>query len=87
MIFRGPLEAAGLRVSGQGEAGEVRVVELPTHRFFLATLFLPQLSSASDRPHPVIVAYLRAVCAYRDEREPTPSRACTNQSPASEVHE
>ncbi len=61
--FRGPLEAAGLRVSGEGERGEARVVELPTPRFFLATLFLPQLSSSSERPHPVITAYLRAARA------------------------
>jgi len=44
--FLGPLEAAGLRVTGEGECGEVRVVELLTLRFFLATLFLPQLSSS-----------------------------------------
>jgi CTP synthase (UTP-ammonia lyase) len=66
--FRGPLEAAGLRVSGQGEAGDVRVVELPTHRFFLATLFLPQLSSAAERPHPVIAAYLQAALTHRRRR-------------------
>ena len=68
--FRGPLEAAGLRVSGEGERGEARVVELPTPRFFLATLFLPQLSSSPERPHPVITAYLRAARAHRDGRQP-----------------
>lgn len=57
--FRGPLEAAGLRVTGEGECGEARVVELLTLRFFLATLFLPQLSSSREGPHPVITAYLR----------------------------
>jgi CTP synthase (UTP-ammonia lyase) len=67
--FRAPLEAAGLRVSGEGERGEARVVELPTSRFFLATLFLPQLASSAWSPHPVITAYLRAARAHRHERE------------------
>jgi hypothetical protein len=35
-------------------------VELPSHRFFVATLFVPQTSSAPDAPHPLIGAYLAA---------------------------
>ena len=56
--YRKALELAGLRVSAVGEAGEVRAVELPAHRFFVATLFQPQLGSP---PHPVITAYLNAI--------------------------
>ena len=59
--YREPLSAAGLHVVGLDPTGEVRIVELRAHRFFLATLFLPQLSSGPDRPHPVITAYLQAV--------------------------
>lgn len=55
-------EAAGLRVGALGPEGEVRAVELPKNRFFVATLFQPQLSSSFDRPHPIIEGYLRA-CA------------------------
>jgi CTP synthase (UTP-ammonia lyase) len=58
--YRGALEAAGLRVSAVGDAGEIRAVELPDRRFFLATLFQPQLAPLGDRPHPVIGAFLRA---------------------------
>jgi CTP synthase (UTP-ammonia lyase) len=50
----------GLQVAGRDAAGEVRIIELTAHRFFLATLFLPQLSSSPARPHPLIVAYLQA---------------------------
>jgi CTP synthase (UTP-ammonia lyase) len=49
-----------LTVAGRDTVGEARIVELGTHRFFLATLFLPQLSSSLARPHPLIVAYLQA---------------------------
>jgi CTP synthase (UTP-ammonia lyase) len=55
-------EAAGLRVAARGAEGEMRAFDLPAHRFFLATLFQPQLSSSFDAPHPLIEGFLRA-CA------------------------
>ena len=57
------LQAAGLRVSGYGEDGEIRIVELPDHPFFLATLFLPQARSTSATPHPLLRGYAAAVTA------------------------
>ncbi len=54
------LNDGGLRVVGTEQDGEARVVELPDRRFYLATLFVPQLSSQPDSPHPLIVAYLQA---------------------------
>ncbi len=54
------LNNGGLRVVGTDQDGEARVVELPDRRFYLATLFVPQLSSQPESPHPLIVAYLRA---------------------------
>ncbi len=53
------LGPSGLQVSGLGPAGEARIVELPTNHFYMATLFLPQLSSTPTRPHPLIVTYVR----------------------------
>ena len=38
----------------------MRAFDLPSHRFFLATLFQPQLSSSYDAPHPLIEGFLRA---------------------------
>ncbi len=60
-VYRGALEINGLKVSGVSDDGGVRIIELPNHRFFLATGFVPQLSSEENRPHPLIVAYLEAV--------------------------
>lgn len=54
------LEDHGLVVSGVGEAGEMRIVELPDHPFFLATLFLPQARSKAARPHPLLIGYAEA---------------------------
>jgi CTP synthase (UTP-ammonia lyase) len=56
----GELERAGLVFSGHDNDGEARILELPQHRFFLATLFLPQLRSRPTTPHPLFDAYLRA---------------------------
>jgi CTP synthase (UTP-ammonia lyase) len=53
------ISRGGLQVAGRDAAGEVRIIELAAHRFFMATLFLPQLSSGPARPHPLIVAYLQ----------------------------
>lgn len=58
--YRKTLEIAGLLVSGESESGGTRIVELPGCRFFLATGFLPQLSSSIENPHPLIMAYLEA---------------------------
>lgn len=58
--YRDALSQAGLQIVGSDAAGEVRLVELADHPFFMATLFLPQLSSSAARPHPLLVAYLRA---------------------------
>lgn len=54
------LEAGGLRVSGLGDDGEVRIVELPGHPFFVGTLFLPQARSTPAEPHPLLAGYGRA---------------------------
>jgi CTP synthase (UTP-ammonia lyase) len=62
--YRQTLEAAGLRVSGVGDDGEIRIVELPAHRFFVATLFLPQTRSAAGRPHPLLAAFATAAAGH-----------------------
>lgn len=48
-----------LRISGSDSEGEVRVVELPDHPFFIGTLFLPQTRSTELSPHPLVVEFIR----------------------------
>lgn len=52
------LHSSGLRVVGWDENGEARVLELPEHRFFIATLFVPPLRSSPGDPHPLVRAFL-----------------------------
>jgi len=65
------LHNGGLRVVGTDQDGEARVLELPDRRFYIATLFVPQLISRSDSPHPLIIAYLRAAIEFSTESKPT----------------
>jgi CTP synthase (UTP-ammonia lyase) len=58
-------QAAGLRVSARGLRGEIRAVELSDHRFFIATLFQPQLSSRPEAPHRLWLAFLRAARRFQ----------------------
>jgi len=55
---------AGFPVVARGAQNEVRAIESPTHRFFLATLFQPQLSSKPDNPHPIILAFVQAAADW-----------------------
>ena len=67
--FESNFIAAGLRVSGRGEQAEARAVELPGNRFFLATLYQPQLSSTPERPHPLVTAFVEAAEGFREVRQ------------------
>jgi CTP synthase (UTP-ammonia lyase) len=66
--FQAAFEAAGMAVSGRGEAGDARAVELRGHPFFVATLFQPQLSSSPAAPHPLVLAFLDAALRGRRTR-------------------
>jgi len=52
-------------VVGTDDEHGARIVELPDHPFFVATLFVPQLTSTADHPHPLILAYLQAARNFR----------------------
>jgi CTP synthase (UTP-ammonia lyase) len=59
---------AGLPAVARGPAGEVRAIESPAHKFFLATLFQPQLSSTVKKPHPVVVGFVQAAAEFAAEK-------------------
>lgn len=55
------LQQGHLKVSAHDTSGEARIVELDNHPFFMATLFVPQVRSSENNPHPVITTFLKAV--------------------------
>jgi CTP synthase (UTP-ammonia lyase) len=59
---------AGFPVVARGMQGEVRAIESPAHRFFIATLFQPQLSSTESHPHPLVSAFVQAASRWAQSR-------------------
>ena len=60
--WRSPLVEGGLLIAGvDAQDGDVRVMRLIDHPYFVLTLFVPQVSSSPYRPHPLIVGLLRAI--------------------------
>jgi CTP synthase (UTP-ammonia lyase) len=69
--YRSTLEAAGLHATGVDADGEVRVVELVDHPFFVGTLYVPQARSSPGHPHPLVRAFMDAsVSAARVRARP-----------------
>jgi CTP synthase (UTP-ammonia lyase) len=58
------LHDAGLRIVGRDANGEARILTLPKHGFFVATLFVPQLTSTPGHPHPMIQAFFETAAGF-----------------------
>ncbi|WP_436777322.1 CTP synthase C-terminal region-related (seleno)protein [Yinghuangia sp. YIM S09857] len=54
------LHEGGFAITGVDGDGEPRVLELPDHPYYIATLFVPQARSRPDAPHPLVTYLLRA---------------------------
>lgn len=52
------LQSAGMVVTGRDIHHEARILELPSHPFFLGTLFVPQARSRERSPHPLVRAFV-----------------------------
>jgi CTP synthase (UTP-ammonia lyase) len=66
------LESAGLVVSGYAKDAGVEIVELPTHPFFIASAFQPQVepdgAPAAGALHPLILAFAEAASCFHGSR-------------------
>ena len=65
--YRHRIDDGKLKVTGLDHHGEIRIIELASHPFFVATLFVPQTSSSVEAPHPLFKAYLKAAASYRQK--------------------
>ena len=64
--YREKFEKAGMRVCGQNPgSGLVEMVEIPSHPFFIATQFHPELKSTPEKPQPIFVNFVKAAMEYR----------------------
>jgi CTP synthase (UTP-ammonia lyase) len=63
--YRESLNDGKLMVTGLDKEGHARIIELQNHPFFLASLFLPQMSSQPGRPHPLIRSFIHAAAKLK----------------------
>lgn len=60
------IRSGALRIVGSDSLGEVRVVELPEHPFFVGTLYVPQARSLPGAPHPLVTKFLQTVATQQE---------------------
>ena len=58
--FQDELNHPSLLISGVDQDDEIRIIEIPENKFFVATLFVPQTNSTIEIPHPLIHEFLKA---------------------------
>ncbi|MBD0383724.1 CTP synthase C-terminal region-related (seleno)protein [Paenibacillus sedimenti] len=61
------IHEAGLRIVGTDSIGNPRIIELPKHKFFIGTLFVPQLSSTSNSTHCVVDSFITTVLSQSED--------------------
>lgn len=67
--YRSLLENAGMIISGDNnETGFADIIELTTHRWFIATQFCPEFQSKPFNPHPLYNAFVQASYKYKQEK-------------------
>ncbi len=60
-----------LVISGRDVNGEIRIIEILDHPFFVGTLFVPQAKSRESAPHPLVSGFMQAVLRHQtSERTP-----------------
>ena len=78
--YREMLTDHGLRLSGLSPDGRlVEIIEVPDHRWFVASQFHPELKSRPTRPHPLFREFVKAAVKYNldqasESKEATPKK-------------
>lgn len=60
-VYQQQIHEAGFNMVASDVHNEARILELKDHSFFVATLFIPQVNSTYEKPHPIIIALLKAM--------------------------
>jgi CTP synthase (UTP-ammonia lyase) len=59
--YQQQIHEAGFSMVASDKHKEARIVELKDHPFFIGTLFVPQVNSSFEKPHPIVTAMLTAM--------------------------
>ncbi len=67
--YRNALESAGMAISGNNdESGFADIIELSSHRWFIAAQFCPEFQSKPFNPHPFYNAFVQAAYKYKQDK-------------------
>ena len=67
--YRQMLESAGMVISGNNEESEFAdVIELSSHRWFIATQFCPEFQSKPFNPHPLFNGFIQAAYKFKQDK-------------------
>ena len=67
--YRQLLESAGMVISGNNdESGFADIIELQSHRWYIATQFCPEFQSKPFNPHPLFNAFIQAAYKFKQDR-------------------
>lgn len=58
--YKVKFDESDLKIVGTNTDGDVRIIELPRCRYFIASLFQPQLNQDKSSTHPLVTSFLRA---------------------------
>ncbi len=61
------LESNGLKMTATNPEGDIRAFEVPSHPFFIGTLFQPALTSSADEISPILMGFARNVVLVREK--------------------
>jgi CTP synthase (UTP-ammonia lyase) len=69
-----------MKIAGVDQAGEIRVIELLDHPFFVATQYQPERSALTGKQHPLISAFVDAVHEFEELNTTRHKRGYVGQS-------
>lgn len=68
--YRRDFTSHGMKLSGLSPDGRiVEMIELPQHRWFIATQAHPEFKSRPNRPHPLFAGFIKAALSYQDSQK------------------
>lgn len=68
--YRHLLLETGYEISGTSPDGRlVEIIEMPDHRFFIATQFHPEFRSRPNQPHPLFLGFIQAALKQNSQPE------------------
>jgi len=59
--YQAEIDKHGFTVVGSDKDNEARILELDNHPFYIATLFVPQVKSTPEYPHPLILKFVSMI--------------------------